>query len=168
VGKGSTFFAVLPRLAAANPAVPDLAPRLPAPAADAPTVLVVEDDAGDLARLAHTLSDAGYAVTVATSGAEAKALCAARKFDVITLDLMLPDMSGQAVLAGLAADGPNATTPVVVVTVAAGDSLAAGYQVHEILSKPFEVEALLASLRRARGTPTGSPVIFGAEPAHGG
>jgi PAS domain S-box-containing protein len=147
-GQGSVFHAILPRRAAAR-AAPLPPPRRPAAAPGAPAVLVIEDDARDRARLVESLGEAGYAVESARTGSEAVALCRSRRFDAITLDLLLPDMAGQEVLRRVRADGPNADVPVVVVTVVAEPGAVAGFAVHDFLRKPLEPRALLSSLARA-------------------
>src|SRR6185503_15116124 len=94
-GSGSVFYAILPRRAETG-ATPKR--RLPT-TAEARSILIVEDEASDHALLVQSLIQAGYAVEAATTGAKALALCAERRFDALTLDLLLPDMSGQDVLA---------------------------------------------------------------------
>ena len=76
-----------------------LPPRLPARSArDVPSLLIIEDDAKQRAWLAQTLAGAGYNVEAASNGSRAIALCRQRRFDAITLDLILPDISGQDLL----------------------------------------------------------------------
>jgi PAS domain S-box-containing protein len=146
-GQGSTFFAVLPRtgVALAEPEPPAAAPR-----PGAPSVLVIEDDARDRQWIVTTLANAGYAPEGVASGGEAIRRAAERAFDAITLDLLLPDMAGREVLRALRGSEPNRTTPVIVVTVLPEKGLVAGFQVHDILTKPVNNEDLLASLDRAR------------------
>jgi CheY-like chemotaxis protein len=157
-GKGSVFFAVLPRVAEATPAAE--APPAPAPPAvgplGAPTVLVIEDDPRDRAWLDETLASAGYAVQTAATGAEAVARCREQAFDAITLDLLLPDMSGLSVLKAIQAEGVNGEVPVIVVTVVAERGSAAGFRVHDYLLKPVRAEELLASLARTGIKPDGT------------
>jgi PAS domain S-box-containing protein len=147
IGRGSVFHVILPRRSAAGPAQPQFEPRPGAPGA--PSVLVVEDDARDQALLVEALSEVGYAVEAASTGAQALALCSARKFDALSLDLLLPDMSGQEVLKQLRAGGPNRDIPVVVVTLVAERGVMAGFAVQDFLPKPIESGALLSSLARA-------------------
>ena len=156
VGVGSTFHAVLPRRAVtASPA-----PRLPEVLAikhdqhsGAPSILVVEDDPGDQRHLVQALGAAGYAVEVAGTGAQAVMRCRERRFDAITLDLLLPDMSGLEVLQQVRETGPNHDVPVIVITVVAERGALAGFAVHDILPKPLESGDLLSSLRRAAVSP---------------
>ena len=161
-GKGSVFFAVLPRVARALPEA-EAAPA-PAPPAvgqpGAPTILIIEDDTRDRAWLQQTLSAAGYAVAVAATGAEGLTRCRERPFDAITLDLLLPDMNGSEVLEAIRAGGPNRDVPVIVATVVAERAAVRSFPVHDFLPKPVQAETLLASLTRAGITPDGSRKIL--------
>jgi PAS domain S-box-containing protein len=147
-GQGSIFYAVLPRR---SPSTSTLQPhqRLLAAPPGSPSVLVIEDDSRDQALLVEALSKAGYSVHVASTGAEAVALCAVRKFDAISLDLLLPDMSGQAVLKHLRASELNRDVPVVVLTMVAERGAIAAFAIHDFLQKPVDVGELLSSLSRA-------------------
>jgi CheY-like chemotaxis protein len=144
---GSIFFAELPRQAP----LPDfvVAADGGAPRPGAPAVLVVEDEPSDRAWLVRLLATAGYDVETAATGAEALARCTERRFDAITLDLLLPDLNGLDVLRAIRTGaGPNRETPVIVVTVVA-ESIASEFLVHDYLTKPLPGDALLASLERA-------------------
>jgi CheY-like chemotaxis protein len=92
----------------------------------APTILVIEDDASDRERLAAVLVGAGFAVETAETGAEAIERCTARSYDAITLDLLLPDMTGLEVLQRLRTSR-NRNVPVVVITVVAERGAVAGF-----------------------------------------
>jgi signal transduction histidine kinase len=148
VGEGSTFHACLLRHAIALP-------RTRTPVVFAPThagacaVLVVEDDVRDQAQLATALGDAGYAVDIASTGAEAIARWRTRNYAAATIDLLLPDMSGLELLAALRGESTNLDTPIIVVTVVPDARLVAGFTVHDILHKPLDRDSLLASLARA-------------------
>ena len=144
VGKGSVFHAVMPRRIEISSAVH----VLPQPVEGAPCVLVIEDDPVDQAMLAEALDGAGYSVEVASTGAQGISLTRQRTFDAITLDLLLPDMSGQEVLAQIRTATPNHEAPVVVITISGRDALT-GFAVSDILCKPVSSEMLIASLRRA-------------------
>jgi CheY-like chemotaxis protein len=125
--------------------------------ADAPTILVVEDELADRERLVSTLAHAGYAVEAVSTGAEAVERCEAHEYDAITLDLLLPDMNGLEVLQRIR-DGRNGKVPIIVVTVVAERGAVAGFAVHDVLAKPLAESALLTSLRRAG-------VVLGRGPA---
>ncbi|MBC7978680.1 MAG: response regulator, partial [Myxococcales bacterium] len=121
--------------------------------AGARRVLVVEDDFRDQLQLIATLESVGYAVELASTGHEAIRLWRASRYDAITIDLLLPDMSGLELLAALRREKTNAETPIIVVTVVPDPRLVAGFAVHDILHKPLDRETLLASLVRAGLSP---------------
>ncbi len=157
-GAGSTFHAILPRVALRTaPIRRDEA--VPAPPG-APAILVIEDDANDRQSIASALRTAGYGVETVATGAEALVRCREQIFDAITLDMMLPDMSGRAVIEKLRERGLNQQTPVVVVTLLAHKGLIAGFQITDILSKPVSQGDLLSALERCRVRPgTPQPVL---------
>ena len=147
-GKGSVFHAVLPRNTR-DTSMPSVPRTSTLSRSDRRRVLVVEDQARDQEVLAATLVEAGYAVEIAETGAQAIARCRERSFDAVTLDLILPDMSGLDLLAQLRAEPRMRATPVIVVTVIPDAKLVAGFAVHDVLRKPLEQNVLLNSLQRA-------------------
>jgi PAS domain S-box-containing protein len=163
LGVGSTFHAILPQQAQEH------RPRSNPPSwsnrPGASTILVVEDDPGDQALLIETLSAAGYSVELAHTGSEAMEKCQKQRFDAVTLDLLLPDMSGLDLLPGIRATGPNRNVPVIVVTVA-DHRVISGFAVHDVLRKPLDSRALLGSLERAGVKPDkpGSILIVDDDP----
>jgi len=164
-GQGSLFFAVLPRVNSESTATASLS--APAPKdARAARILVVEDDSRDRAWLVETLSAAGYAVEEAVTGRAAIERCAAQRFDGITMDLFLSDMTGWDVLRDVRAQGTNQTTPVIVVSVVSQKGLGGGFAIHDHLTKPLSREDLLASLRRAGVDPSaaGSILVIDDDP----
>ena len=148
LGKGSTFFAVLPRRSTVrSEPIPPPVPRIPREGAR--TVLVVEDDVADQTQLVNALASAGYDVELAGTGAEALTRWRARDFDAVTIDLLLPDMSGLDLLAALHGERRNALVPVIVVTVVPDAKVVAGFAVHDVIHKPLDRDTLVASLVRA-------------------
>ena len=154
-GTGSRFYAILPMRANVKPVAAATA-ELPPADADWPVILVVEDSERDRAAIAKTLASAGYCVELATTGAQALAKCRERAFDAITLDLLLPDMSGLEVLDAIRSSTRNGEVPVIVVTVVTERGAVAGFAVHDLLAKPLDPRALLESLHRAHVGAAGS------------
>ena len=111
-------------------------------------ILIVEDDARIANFLARAFTAKGYTVEAAADGTQALRLAHSRQYDAVLLDLMLPGMSGAAVLKELAAASPE--LPVVVVSAVSEASAkvrclelgAADYVV-----KPFELAELIARVR---------------------
>jgi len=147
VEKGSIFYAVLPRVFHVPGEIVDQERFAMAPPG-APLILVVEDEPKDRAWLARELSEAGYAVETVATGAEALVRCREARFDAITLDMMLPDMSGRAVLGKIRERGLNLETPVIVISVLADKGIGVGYEVRDILAKPVSGDEILKALKR--------------------
>jgi DNA-binding response OmpR family regulator len=144
-GQGSLFYAVLPWVSDFGEIMDEEESAVTRPAT--PLILIVEDDAKDRGWLALELSKAGYAVETVATGAEALVRCREKRFDAIMLDMMLPDMSGRAVLGGIRERGLNIETPVIIVTVLAHKGICIGYEVKEILAKPVSSGEILRALR---------------------
>jgi two-component system phosphate regulon response regulator OmpR len=110
-------------------------------------ILVIEDDPRLAEMVRNYLGEAGFAVTVAGTGNAGIALEARETFDVMILDLMLPDMDGLEVCRRVSARG---VTPILMLT-ARGDAMdrIIGLELgaDDYLPKPFEPRELLARLR---------------------
>ncbi len=157
LGKGSTFFAVLPRRSISGTAYAGRRTPSVVRKGGAPRVLVIEDDLREQSRIVEALMRAGYAVDTADNGSEALARIRSHNFDAVTVDLLLPDMSGIDLLAGIRASGTNASIVIVVLTIVAEEHDLSGLKVHEILHKPFDASALLGALERAQVKPAKRP-----------
>ena len=125
-------------------------------------VLIVEDDPGIAGGLSATLRAAGYAVDVSSTLAMAAAALAVETFDVLLLDLGLPDGDGLRWLRHLRAQGEM----VPVLILSARDALpdrVAGLDegADDYLVKPFVPEELLARMRVAlrRNEGRASPLL---------
>src|SRR5437773_2779429 len=84
--------------------------------AERKSVLVVEDDPDVQAVIVGALTSAGYRVLAARTGMEALLLARREKPDAITLDLLLPVMTGEEVLRRLEQDEFGRQIPIVVVS----------------------------------------------------
>jgi adenylate cyclase len=79
-------------------------------------ILVIDDNAANRDVLERRLTREGRKVTVAASGAAALGLVAAQEFDLILLDLIMPEMSGFEVLRRLKASEQSGHIPVIVIS----------------------------------------------------
>lgn len=111
-------------------------------------LLIVEDDAGVARLLRNSLKTSGFETDWVQSGAAARTNLKSNVYNALVLDLMLPDMDGFTLCHELRTAGSN--IPILMLT--ARDSLddkLEGFNagVDDYLTKPFEVEELLARLR---------------------
>jgi len=111
-------------------------------------LLLVEDDRMIGESLRNALRGCGYAVDWVRDGRAADGTLGTERFDLVLLDLGLPQRDGMDVLQALRARGDR--TPVIVLT--ARDSLASRVQgldagADDYLVKPFELDELLARMR---------------------
>ncbi|MDP3175223.1 MAG: response regulator transcription factor [Phenylobacterium sp.] len=119
-------------------------------------VLLVEDEEQLLRVLGSTLAAAGYATTLAKTGAEAIACIANETFDVILLDLGLPDLDGKDVITQARA---TTRAPILVLSARASENekiAALDRGANDYVAKPFGVGELLARVRVAVRPPFGA------------
>src|SRR5215467_14633799 len=110
-------------------------------------ILVVEDDPETAGQLVEQLTTSGYHVDLAGSGSEALRHGAAHDYAVITIDRMLPDIDGIAVMRQLRDDGVAAPFLIISALGEIDDKvrgLRAGGD--DYLVKPFSYLELLARL----------------------
>ena len=134
-----------------------------------PLILVIEDDAQIRRFLRATLAAEGYQFQEALTAHEGVAQAAARRPDLVLLDLGLPDRDGLEVIREIR---QSSQTPVVVLSARGQeqDKIAAlDLGADDYVAKPFAVGELLARIRAAlrRAAPAGqegpaAPLRFGA------
>ena len=113
-------------------------------------VLMIEDDARLGAMVVDYLGRNGVAVIHAETAAEGRAQLQREPFDLVILDLMLPDADGLELCRQIRADARSGELPIVMLT-AKGDPLdrVIGLELgaDDYISKPFEPRELLARIR---------------------
>ena len=147
-GKGSTFTLILPAVCPA--ATPEVA-RSSAPArrADAlGTVLIIDDEEPAHELLEREFAGAGYHVLHAAGGREGLELAKQARPDVITLDIIMPDLDGWSVLKALKADPELCDIPVVLVTIMGDRDLGFALGAADYITKPLDRELLMRAVGR--------------------
>src|SRR6478609_3464318 len=127
-------------------------------------ILVVEDEKRIADFLCRGLEGAGYAVDAAGNGASAVEHIHATDYDLVVLDLMLPDMDGLQVLAKIR--NRKAGPPVLILSARGGlDDRVRGLEqgADDYLVKPFAFVELLARVRALlrRGQPAAERLQVG-------
>ena len=80
------------------------------------SVLIVEDDKFLRDMLVNKFEENGFQVNAATSGEEAFKMLAIHKPDIITLDLLMPDVDGFQVIEKLKADPETSRIPILILS----------------------------------------------------
>jgi CheY-like chemotaxis protein len=118
-------------------------------------LLIVEDHATMREALRLVLEGEGLEIIEAADGRTALDLARRDPPDLVLLDLHIPGISGEEVLATLKADPATAGIRVIVVTAAGEEGRASALAVgaDAYFTKPFSPTALLQAVERARAGP---------------
>ncbi len=111
-------------------------------------ILVVEDQTKTSQFIKKGLNEVGYSVDIAESGSSAESFMASSEYDLVILDVMLPDQSGIDTARHLRRDeykGPILMLTALSTTKDKVNGLDAGAD--DYLTKPFSFEELLARVR---------------------
>jgi signal transduction histidine kinase/CheY-like chemotaxis protein/HAMP domain-containing protein len=143
VGKGSRFTISLPASDAS--ARPDSPAQTASSRSRGGKVLVIDDDDDFRIVIRRHLERAGYHVLDANSGAEGLRMAREAHPDVITLDLMMPGMSGWELLARLSDDPELRSIPVMIISAVADQN--SGFRVLHLeatayMAKPIDTSEL--------------------------
>jgi CheY-like chemotaxis protein len=115
-------------------------------------ILVVDDNDRHLDILNTILSSVGHDVEVCGSGAEAIRRLDMRHFDVVVLDLVMPEVSGFTVAAQMREGVLNRRTPIIVCTAnisIARRQLAEIAGISAVIGKPIDTANLVLAVARA-------------------
>ena len=124
-------------------------------------ILLVEDDAAIVRSLSQLLGQYQFSVTAAGSQRQALELLRTRAFDLMLLDISLPDGSGFAVCAAARREAPD--MPVIFLTASDDEmSVVAGLDMgaEDYISKPFRPMELISRLRTVLRRKGKTPAVF--------
>ncbi len=153
LGKGTVFTVRLPTLVQGSKPMPVdttfvARARLPLPLPGASKVLVIDDDPTVHDLMARYLGREGFNVVIARGGKEGIEMARALKPDVITLDVMMAEMDGWAVLTALKADPETADIPVVIMTMYDDKEMGFALGASDYMTKPVNRDRLMSVLRK--------------------
>jgi len=117
------------------------------------TILAIEDDWTVRAVLEHTLTSAGHEVDVVPGLSEGRQLLADGHYDMVLLDLNLPDGNGLDLLRDIRRDRGTAVPVLVLSGLRQEDAVVRGLELgaDDYVTKPFSPPELLARVRRCLG-----------------
>ena len=113
------------------------------------SLLVVDDDEGNRSMLARRLVRLGYRVTIAENGRRALDALQAERFDLMLLDIQMPELNGYEVLERLKADPALRDIPVIVLSASDETERVARcieMGAEDYLPKPFDPVLLQARI----------------------
>jgi signal transduction histidine kinase/ActR/RegA family two-component response regulator len=169
LGRGTTVSIYLPRTEAAAAAV-RLHPAVQRSEAEAHVdgarILLVEDDPRVRAATVGALEDLDYEPVACASGAEAVEMFAAREFDLVISDVIMPEMTGPELIRHLKA-AYDRDFAVLFVTGYVGEGESDDLRGNELLRKPFTVGALANAVAAALARTASEPPRTSAAGAKG-
>lgn len=163
-GVGSTFRLVVPLMAAASAALPVAEAASEAPLA----VLLVDDDPVNRDVGAALLRRLGHAPTIAADGSTAVELARSGDFDVVLMDLHMPDMDGIAAAERIRALPVERQPRILALTADMSERTRerlARSDMGNLVSKPIMIDALAAALRGKDEGNSSCVAVVAVEPA---
>ena len=112
-------------------------------------ILVVDDDRLNRLRLAHGLQQEGHTSAMAENGRQALEMILSQPFDLVLLDILMPEMDGYQVLEEMKHDARLRDIPVIVISgLDEMDSIVKGIKLgaEDFLPKPFDTLLLKARI----------------------
>lgn len=113
-------------------------------------ILIVDDEEDILMLVSYNLSKEGYSIKTATSGEDALKLATSDPFDLIILDLMLPNINGLKVCEKLKLNQETKAIPIVMLTAKSEETdIVKGLETgaDDYITKPFSPKVLIARIK---------------------
>jgi len=117
-------------------------------------ILLVDDDRQTRLKLARDLAGGGFAVSEAAGGRAALDMLRSERFDLVLLDILMPEVDGYAVLEQMKADEATRDIPVVIISAVENPEdvekcMTMGAK--DYLTKPVDAATLNACVAKALG-----------------
>jgi CheY-like chemotaxis protein len=113
-------------------------------------ILVVDDEADVRAFLTAVLNKHGFETVTANDGHQALELIQSQSFDLVTLDLMMPNKTGTDFYRKVVKDKDLSQIPVIIVSGLPGRHLAVK-EPAAVFDKPIDPDAFIAAVEKALG-----------------
>ena len=121
-------------------------------------ILIIDDSSYMRGKIRSLLKETGYEISEAGSGVQAFQSIASADFDIILLDIIMPEMDGLKVLSAVTTQKPD--TPVIVITADIQESVriqCLQLGARAVLHKPPRREDLINSIREHLSPDEGGP-----------
>lgn len=166
-GEGSTFFFTLPAVPASVRAVEETAAIVEDPDVDngRKTILLVDDNHNMRKLLRYHFQKRGYRVLEAATGTDALDKVHKAHVDLITLDLMMPTMSGYDLLGMLTDDTMTKDIPILIISVVEDREKGILMGASDYLVKPFREGDLIGKIHALLGEENRSILVVDDDPA---
>jgi len=120
-----------------------------------PAILIVDDEPNIVMSLEFLMRKNGYQVGIARNGSEALAAVAQTPYDLVLLDVMMPDVDGYQVCRTIRENASRATTKVIFLSAKSQPTdvqqgYAAGADLY--IPKPFSTRQLMEKVRELLST----------------
>jgi signal transduction histidine kinase/ActR/RegA family two-component response regulator len=155
LGEGSTFTVELPVAGVVEPAQPPRKPRVPEVLAEMTdnssandTILVIDDDPAVRDLMTRFLGKLGFQAISAASGEQGLRVARDIRPKIITLDVMMPGLTGWDVLRQLKDDPALESIPVIMITIVDNEMLCLDQGASNYLVKPVDRDRLALALER--------------------
>ncbi len=113
-------------------------------------ILIVDDDAELRANIREVLVEDGHETFEAADGSDALAQATSGNFNIILLDVMMPNMSGMDILPDLKKNSPRSKIIMITAFATVGNAVEAIKKgACDYISKPFKIDELLITINRA-------------------
>ncbi len=128
-------------------------------------MVAVDDDPAVLDILTRYLTGEGFHVVPVARGADVVRVCREVHPAAVTLDVMMPDVDGWAVLAALKNESDLAAIPVIMLTIVEDSKLGRALGAADYLVKPLDPKRLVETMRRHTSAAPGLALMVEDDPA---
>lgn len=115
----------------------------------AKTVLIIDDDPVMMKWFSVRLKASGYDVLTASDGLSGLEIARQKRPDVITLDVVMPELNGYSLCGFLRDDSELCNIPIIMITARQGEcdsKFDNDYSPNAFLTKPFDMEDVLEKI----------------------
>lgn len=113
-------------------------------------ILIVEDDENIARLIQYNLSQEGFLADICENGAKVSSFLKQSKYNLILLDLMLPDKDGLTICKSLRSDAKTSSIPIIMVTAKGQEIdriMGFEYGADDYVVKPFSTKELILRIK---------------------